>query len=547
MLHSPAKRLVTKDVTDQKELSTGLEGMAISDQSKAPKHVQFGKRKTVEVMEQTFLCDLFAGYSAESGNARFDQTFMRDIIYFYRHGHVKHASAASARGKAIPIGPNAASAKVSDLDVARLAELEKIKAAMKAQKQAEEASAAAAAAAAAAAEDDDEEEGEGAQRKKRRNAGVKRKRREEDDSDAQEADADAHDTDRRGQLTRMTKSLKNTDDCGVQYVQREAALGTASLYGDTEEVAKANGAKDAEGFGVIGLHMVAAPHTFKGIHDAGGKLFVDNKNTAVMSRVWTISNVQQHYNYNAATMLAPTNEKFNIEDFSFSNYYHFFYQKSDFIDLEAEATEGIKSWRFTQGGTDARATARGGAGGGLGYSFRSQPHVCFCEGDPCLHRVFTGSPTEHRVCASKQEPADRAQATNFIDSIDVGSALASPGDLADSTASNEPIWLSIAKGKKQTADAPFRAAGGAGPSGTLTIRTNWAYVDVQWLNKVKTDSAGNVHYEAWAQPGGERTVLTKPKILTVAIEWLRVEERRNMPTRYVLSAAVYQRLLDAVK
>jgi hypothetical protein len=96
-------------------------------------------------------------------------------------------------------------------------------------------------------------------------------------------------------------------------------------------------------------------------------------------------------------------------------------------------------------------------------------------------------------------------------------------------------------------DAPFRAAGGAGPSGTLTIRTNWAYVDVQWLNKVKTDSAGNVHYEAWAQPGGERTVLTKPKILTVPIEWLRVEERRNMPTRYVLSASMYQRLRDAVK
>ena len=44
-----------------------------------------------------------------------------------------------------------------------------------------------------------------------------------------------------------------------------------------------------------------------------------------------------------------------------------------------------------------------------------------------------------------------------------------------------------------------------------------------------------------------RTVLTKPKILTVAIEWLRVEQRRNARTRYVLSAAMYQRLIDAVK
>jgi len=35
--------------------------------------------------------------------------------------------------------------------------------------------------------------------------------------------------------------------------------------------------------------------------------------------------------------------------------------------------------------------------------------------------------------------------------------------------------------------------------------------------------------------------------LPVQIEWERVEERRNAPTRYVLSAATYQRLLDAVK
>jgi hypothetical protein len=52
---------------------------------------------------------------------------------------------------------------------------------------------------------------------------------------------------------------------------------------------------------------------------------------------------------------------------------------------------------------------------------------------------------------------------------------------------------------------------------------NWSYVDIDWLVKIKTDSAGSVHYEAWGQPHGERTVLTKPKILCVPIVWLREE------------------------
>ena len=66
--------------------------------------------------------------------------------------------------------------------------------------------------------------------------------------------------------------------------------------------------------------------------------------------------------------------------------------------------------------------------------------------------------------------------------------------------------------------------------------------------RIKTDSQGDVHYEAWSQPHGERTVLTKPKILCVAIEWLRVEDaQRNAATRYVLSASTYQSLVQAVK
>ena len=154
---------------------------------------------------------------------------------------------------------------------------------------------------------------------------------------------------------------------------------------------------------------------------------------------------------------------------------------------------------------------------------------------------------------------------------------------------NEPIWLSLAKGKVEINDAPFTAAGGVGARGTRTIATNWKYVDIQWLVKVrlntpclrtfltpsagalteqvfdsqvKTDTEGNVHYEAWTQPHDERTrllndepriaprdVLTKPKILPVAIKWLRIESAQGTrrPVRYVLKAADYQRLLDAVK
>lgn len=80
------------------------------------------------------------------------------------------------------------------------------------------------------------------------------------------------------------------------------------------------------------------------------------------------------------------------------NYIHVLYKKENFIKLESDAVDGIKSWRLTEGGTDPSATARAGAGGGLGYSFRSQPHVCFCgEATPCKHVDFTGKPSPHNV------------------------------------------------------------------------------------------------------------------------------------------------------
>ena len=125
--------------------------------------------------------------------------------------------------------------------------------------------------------------------------------------------------------------------------------------------------------------------------------------------------------------------------------------------------------------------------------------------------------------------------------------LASQGDLDDATAGGEPLWLSIAQGKLEKNQEKFTAAGGSGENGTRTIAKNWQYVDVAWLVKIKTDSDGNVYYDAWTQPHGERAVLTKNKILCVQIEWLRVEDRRDGTKRYVMSAAIYQRLLDAVK
>ena len=131
-----------------------------------------------------------------------------------------------------------------------------------------------------------------------------------------------------------------------------------------------------------------------------------------------------------------------------SEYRHLLYKNEDFIKLDADAVVGIKSWRFTKGGTVARAIARGGHGGSLGYSFSSQPRalpqleppalllsnpasesirvcvllaadVCFCEGQPCKHAEFTGTPTAHVVLPSTQEKADRELATEVAQPLEL--------------------------------------------------------------------------------------------------------------------------------
>ena len=113
------------------------------------------------------------------------------------------------------------------------------------------------------------------------------------------------------------------------------------------------------------------------------------------------------------------------------------------------------------------------------------------------------------------------------------------------------LALRIAEAEAVINKEPFTAAGGVGQSGSRTIAKNWLYVDIKWLVKIKTDSKGDVHYEAWEQPHGKeeppRHVLNKPKILTVEIKWLREEKVYNGATRHVLSAADYERLVEACK
>ena len=55
---------------------------------------------------------------------------MRDIVAYYKFGHVVHATAASSRGQPIPIGKEAASAEVSAYDKERLQRLEGLRAEM---------------------------------------------------------------------------------------------------------------------------------------------------------------------------------------------------------------------------------------------------------------------------------------------------------------------------------------------------------------------------------------------------------------------------------
>ena len=105
------------------------------------------------------------------------------------------------------------------------------------------------------------------------------------------------------------------------------------------------------------MHLVSEPHCFKGIHDAAGKVIAGNREKGVKERVWTISDVSQHYDYNSATMIKPKNERINM-DFSFSSYYHVLYKKPDFINLEAAPVVGTES-SVAEVGTCARPSGSG--------------------------------------------------------------------------------------------------------------------------------------------------------------------------------------------
>ena len=153
-----------------------------------------------EVKKKTVICDVFCGYAEESGNARFDQTMMRDIIAYYKFGHVVRAHAATHRGKPIPIGEDMTVAKTSEYDKARLQRLEEIQAAVQQEEEAERAlreeeqstAVAAATAAAAAADDDDYDavQGQGKvgkeRERKKRVTGGKQKARPNTDMHSEE-------------------------------------------------------------------------------------------------------------------------------------------------------------------------------------------------------------------------------------------------------------------------------------------------------------------------------------------------------------------------
>ena len=101
--------------------------------------------------------------------------------------------------------------------------------------------------------------------KKRTSAGKKRTAAVTTTECDTQAEAVVVDTDRRGKLTKMRQQLAWSDGCGVQYVQREATLGTASMYGDIEALAR-QATSPAEKFGVFAQHVVLEPHCFK-CHD----------------------------------------------------------------------------------------------------------------------------------------------------------------------------------------------------------------------------------------------------------------------------------------
>lgn len=253
VFHSPEKRRVEKIVTEAEHRPTGLESIGVSDTSKAPQHIKLGERVTVEESEQTVICDVFCGYSEERGCARFDQTLMRDIVCFYKFGHLRHATAASHRGKPVPIGQDLTSAGTSEYDRQRLERLEAARSKEKEEQERREkeeqerreAEAAAAAAEPEGAAPADEADGKKLHKRRKKATGAA------SSSSGVQVEVEVEEIDRRGKLTHMRMLIKFTDGCGVHYVQREAALGTAALYGDIELIAQQMADAVAK-FGVIG-------------------------------------------------------------------------------------------------------------------------------------------------------------------------------------------------------------------------------------------------------------------------------------------------------
>jgi hypothetical protein len=192
-----------------------------------------------QVKKKTIICDVFCGYSTESGNARFDQTLMRDIVAYFKCGHVKHAHAATHRGRPIPIGDNATVAQPSQYDKERMERLEGIRTAEQEEEEAEKALREEQSGVAAAATDADADatadelvaaQGPGKQVRKRKHDA-------DGDDETADTDASADDDDEpaaaQGQGKKVRKRVRKQRATAGK---KKAKLGAAAEYEQCETV-----------------------------------------------------------------------------------------------------------------------------------------------------------------------------------------------------------------------------------------------------------------------------------------------------------------------
>ena len=141
-------------------------------------------------------------------------------------------------------------------------------------------------------------------------------------------------------------------------------------------------------------------------------------------------------------------------------------------------------------------------------------------------------------------PTSRRRASNVIDTIKVKKARwsllactrATSTTPRPATSHSGSLALHISpwtrRERRTTRSSGRRAARAQAPSGVRTIARGWSYVEVQWLQPAaqRADGAHLAQDHHHGDPAAEGGAA-----------------RRGAPTGYIMSAAHYQRLLDAVK